>query len=770
MRLETIYARRAFTLSCAVSVAPFLAFPGLSLADEHAGALEHVEVIGPVPVSGGLDTDSLPFAVQVFRKEELRKSGYYSVVEMLDERAGSVTSNAAQNNRLQPDLQFRGFTASPLLGLPQGIAVYQNGVRVNEVFGDTVNWDLLPGSFVDTMHLVAGSNPVFGLNALGGAITMQTRTGFSDEMTRVGASVGSANARDVKLSSGGNNGEWGYYVAFDGMREDGWRDYSESEAYNAYAALSWRRGDHELDVFYNWGDTELRGNGSVPEALLEQDRSAVFTHPDITENALGLLSLSYRQWFGENSLMSANVFHRRNDTGSFNGDGSEFEECESPQDEGYLCDDDEGERVEDQYGNPVADEWDAINNRSSRDQRSAGVTLQWVQAANWASLQHQILVGVDYLVGHTDFESSVEFAALTENRGTQGSALYYSEGFTLLESETRTASVYVTDMIDVTERLNLTLSARYNDTRIQSEDPSGQNIELLGDHTYKRLNGGLGATYQLGQGMLVYANLQQTSRTPSPVELVCSHPEAPCSLPNTFLADPPLDDVVARGGEIGLRGASDSWINRWRVGLFHTTNHDDIIFQTTGGVSSNQGYFTNAADTVRKGVELEAAGLMAKWIWSANYSYLHASFHDGFTSSTPNHPDAEDGTLYVAPGSRIPGLPDHSLKFNLDYQLTPSLSFGGGLQAYSGQYLRGDEANRDEQISGYGIVNLRGSWAPIGGLEVQFKISNVFDKEYESFGLYGEADEVLEDIDNESNRFLGPGAPRQYWLTVGYSW
>ena len=770
MQLGTILPFRIDTYIFTISLGLVYSIQGLSSENDVSGSMEHIEVIGLTPLAQGLNTENLPFTVQVFGKEALQQNNYYSVADMLGERAGSVTMNAAQNNRLQPDLQFRGFTASPLLGVPQGMAVYQNGIRVNEVFGDTVNWDLLPASFVETMHLVAGSNPVYGLNALGGAIIIQTRTGFSDETNRLGATIGSGEARELEFSSGGNSGQWGYFLSFSGMEEDGWRDYSESEVCNLYAALSWRSENRELDLFYNWGDTQLRGNGSVPEVLLAEDRSAVFTHPDITENALGLISLSYQQWGSENSQLNINLFHRRNNAGSFNGDGSEFEGCERPLEAGYLCDDDEGQRVKNQYGHPVSDEWDAINNRSNRDQSSAGLSMQWIQAGRWAGQWQQVVVGADYYGGETEFESNVEFAALTEDRGTQGSALFHRGGDTLLKSRIRTASVYVATIIDLSERLNLTLSTRYNDTRIQNEDPSGQNVELFGDHSYKRLNGGVGATYQWADDVLLYTNIQQTSRTPSPVEMACSHAEAPCNLPNTFLADPPLDDVVALGGELGLRSTSGSWLSSWRVGLFHTTNRDDIIFQTTGGVLSNQGYFTNAVDTVRKGVEIEAAGFIGKLRWHGSYTYLHASFDDSFTSSTPNHPESEDGSLYVSRGNRIPGLPDQQLKLGLDYDIIGNLVIGGGLQAYSGQFLRGDEANLDIKISGYSIVNLYSSWRPTQGLELQFRIDNVFDKAYESFGLYGEADEVLGDIGNEGNRFLGPGLPRQFWLSVNYTW
>ena len=76
------------------------------------------------------------------------------------------------------DVQYRGFTASPVEGTPQGLAVYQNGVRINEVFGDTVNWDLIPSNAINGVTVVSG-NPLYGLNALGGALNISMKDGFS---------------------------------------------------------------------------------------------------------------------------------------------------------------------------------------------------------------------------------------------------------------------------------------------------------------------------------------------------------------------------------------------------------------------------------------------------------------------------------------------------------------------------------------------------------------------------------------------------------------
>ncbi len=771
-------ARGAFTCSslallfASAGVMPVLAQP---TADEQ---IEEVHVIGIAPSRGDLDPNGLPFGVQSFSAEDLAQPNYYSVVDLLRQRAGSVSTNDAQNNRLQPDLQFRGFTASPLLGLSQGVAVYQNGVRVNEVFGDTVNWDLLPSSSFETVNLVAGSNPVFGLNALGGALSMRTRTGFSSEGGTAQVTGGSYDTFDFTLTQGGNNGSFGYFVAIEAMEEDGWRDFSDSDALNAYGALSWRGDSQELDLFFNYGDTSLKGNGAVPLDLLNEDRAAVFTHPDLTENELSQISASFRKWWGEGTELNVSGFYRQIEVNSFNGDGTEFEECGEDDDdddddednpfEGLLCDEN-AEPVTDTSGQFVSEDFNAVNNRSRREQDSYGLTAQLLFNRDWFGVPNQAVLGIDYFSGQTDFSSSVEFSHLTEQRGTVLTGRLWSEGFVTLESDLETWSVFASDAISVSDRMTFTLSARYNDTQVDNVDPTGVNPDLEGSHSYSRLNGGVGMQYEVTDFMTLYSSLQQSSRTPTPVELACSEPDAPCNLPNSFLADPPLDDVVATGFEIGFRGRSE-FLDYWRVGAFYTLSEDDILFQTTGGVSSNEGFFQNAADTLREGLEVELQGSRNNLAWYLNYTYLEATYDTPFISSSPNNPASENGRLFVAAGSDIPGLPEHNLKLGGVVQATDSFSVGMDFRAASGVHLRGDEANVDDKTDSWLVVDAYAALRIAERFRIEARVENLFDQEYETFGLYGEADEVLEDAEDESGRFLGPAAPRYYWLTFAVDW
>ena len=301
-------------------------------------ALEQVVIVAPYGTRA-IERDRVPSFVQSAAAEQIERAQSLDLTDFLNRNFASVNINHAQNNPLQPDFNFRGFTASPLLGLPQGLAVYQNGVRMNEPFGDTVSWDLIPLSAVQGVQLLAGSNPVFGLNSLGGALSMQMKDGFTFDRTAAEGYGGSFSRRGATVQHGGNSGRWGYYANLDYFEEDGWRDYSHSDALRFFGSVSMQGERSRLDVSAAFAESELRGNGAAPAELLMIDRAQVFTHPDITENALSQLIVEGSLDVSEGFRLAGNAYFRAIDTDTFNGDGTIFEDCEFDEDE-FLVEED----------------------------------------------------------------------------------------------------------------------------------------------------------------------------------------------------------------------------------------------------------------------------------------------------------------------------------------------------------------------------------------------------------------------------------------------
>jgi iron complex outermembrane recepter protein len=747
------------------------------------GAPEKLETVVIVaPAGGGIDPDKVPANVQTASSEQIERLQPLDLTEFLNRQFSSVNINHAQNNPLQPDVNFRGFTASPLLGLAPGLTVYQNGVRINEPFGDTVNWDLIPVSAIGSVQLLAGSNPVFGLNTLGGSLSVKMKNGFSYEDTGAEVYAGSFGRRGASLQSGGNNGTWGWYGNVDYFEEDGWRDFSASDALRFYGALSWRSGENSFDLGFALADTKLRGNGPAPVELLDQDRSAVFTHPDITDNTLTQVTFEASRRVSDRVRLSGNVYLRDIDTASFNGDGTPFEECafgddellveefedENGDDECNADDDDDIVPVLGEDGEPLAAELDeveldAINNTGGRDQKAYGASFQ---VALDTSASNSLIVGAYFGRGETDFASKVEVASLLEDRATSRTGLFAPGLATTVTSEVATASLYFSNLWSVSDRTAITISGRYDDTTIDLEDPTGANPLLDGRHGFSRFNPAAGVTFKLRDNLTLYGSYGESARAPTPVELECASEEAPCSLPNAFLADPPLEQVVARSFEAGARGQSGNGI-RWHIGAFRTANDDDILFQTTGGAQANVGFFDNVGDTLRAGLELSLTQQLGALTWSFEYSLVDATFEDGFFANSPNHPrleEEDEGELEVAAGARIPGIPEHDANIGLDYAFTDRFSLGADLTIRSGVHLRGDEANLLDETDAYAVLNLRGLFRVSKSVAVFARVENALDTDYETFGLLGEPDEVFPDF--EDPRFLGAGPSFGAWLGV----
>ena len=822
-------------------------------------AVEEITVIGVTPSrdGAGLSEEKIPYRVQSSSAEDIDRSQSLDISDFLRHNLASVTHNDAQNNPLQPDIQYRGFTASPLLGLSQGMSVYQNGVRINEPLGDTVNWDLLPESAIHSIDLIGGANPLFGLNTVGGALSVNMKDGFNSDGHSVEVYGGSFERIVTSAESGGNNGSIGYYANVSYFDEDGWRDESPSDALNLYGSLSWRGAMSRLNLNVQHGDSKLIGNGAIPEELLADDRDAIFTAPDITENDLIMVSLDGSHNFNDKVKLNVNFFYRENDGSSFNGDGSEFgiefdddgmwllveedDDDDDDDDNGHDDDDDDNghDDDDDDNGNGHDDDDDdnghddddddnghddddddnghddddddngeeegvetygdgdpsdldiiAINNTSSRRQESYGTDIQLTFLNDLMGMENQLIMGFTYYKGESTFRSETEIAGLdpiTRSTVGLGTGVFVEEARTNLETETETTSFYFMNAMSLTEQLSLVVSGRLNNTLIDLQDLSGERPELNGEHDFFRFNPAVGLTFQPTDNMNIYGSYSESNRAPTPIELACNDSvytraqlfaddpddvEFECRLPNAFLADPPLDDVVSKSFEAGVRG--DIGLVDYHLGFFHTTNHDDILFQTTGRAT---GLFANVDKTRHLGFEGMLNGSTDNLNWFIAYTYLEATFEDEFVAvENENHPLGDD--IEVEDGDRIPGLPKHTLKLGADYLLFERLNVGFDVAYTSKKELRGNEGNdRDDEgflnpVGGYAVVNLRASYNVTDNIQIFGRVTNLFDEDYESFGLLGEEpDEVAveEFEDYESPRFLGPGAPRAGFVGIKMS-
>ena len=508
---------------------------------------QQVDVVAVSPLLGApVDRDIVAATVSVIAADELCARGAASISSGLNERLGAVTLEDTTTNIFQPTLRFRGFTASPLLGLPQGIAVYQNGVRVNEPFGDTVQFDLVPLFALDRLQLSAGAEPTFGLNALGGALALRLKNGFDNPGFRAELSGGSFERFTGTVELGASRGPWAVYLGTTRFDEAGWRPASDSAVTQVVADLGYRTGRMDAGVTVTFADTRLNGHGPAPVELLAVDRSAVFTFPDTTENRLTLTQGRFNVVVSPTWSLQLTGYYRDLDRRTLNGDEAEFRVCDDdvlPPGAPLttLCsgggDDDADaaepvERDAPAVGDPLVDvvtgrfitvddaAGDAAFNRTNTQTRGYGATVQTVTTTTVGNRDNVLLFGAAADLATVDFTFNSEMGTLRDDRSVAGSGLFVGifgqapdDLFnTAIDTENRAFGLYFSDSLSLSDRVHLTASGRYNNARIAILDRLG--ISLNGTHTFSRFNPAVGLVVQTADAVSVFGRYAESNRAP----------------------------------------------------------------------------------------------------------------------------------------------------------------------------------------------------------------------------------------------------------------
>lgn len=758
-------------------VAAAFALPQLAVAANRAEALEleTVEVVGTTPLPGiGVSIDQVPANIQAATGKAFKEQKSLNVAEFLDNNLGSVSTSDTVSNPYQTDVVYRGFSASPLLGTPQGLSVFVDGVRVNEPFGDIVNWDLIPANAIANINLIPGSNPVFGLNTLGGALSVHTKSGDSNPGTSATLSGGSWGRRAFEFESGGKKDRLDYFVAGNIFHEDGWRRDSESDVRQFFGKLGWQDDTSNLDLSVMLADNKMHGIQALPLEMMG-NRKGAYSIPDSVENQLAMFTLNGSHFISDEKLIAGNVYFRKSVSRGFNsnvnddypGDG-QVSESTSIACAGVIA--------------PSPCDPYASNVVTKTDTNGFGGALQMTLLDDLLGHKNQFTAGVSADFGRTTFRSDTQIADIVGIETVSIQPIDTPQTVRL-KAESDYFGLYGTDTFSITDKLHLTVSGRYNvalvrlaGTTLDRTDDTLVPGNLDGKHSYRRFNPAVGLNYNPTRSLGFFAGYNEGMRAPSPIELACADPLHPCALPNAFAGDPDLKMVVSRTWEGGVRGRLSDAIN-WQAGVFRTENSDDIQFIASN--TSGSGYFQNVGNTRRQGVELGLNGKLDQFSFAVNYSYVDATFQTPFAASSAANSSADvDGNIQISKGNRIPGIPQHTLKLRLGYQVTADWSVGSNIVTTSSVYARGDENNRDAhgKIPGYTVVNLDSNYAITRHLKVFAKVINVFDRKYATFGLLGAnvftgpGNSYSSDPNtwNTNDQFRTPAAPRAGWVGITY--
>lgn len=791
----------------------------LSAYATHAGIakadsvnIDKVEVFGTTPLKGiGVPLYKVPANIQMANPAAINNQTGVSIADYMNNNMQGVTVTELGGNPWQPEINFRGYSASSLLGNPQGLSTYIDGVRVNEPFGDVTSWDKIPSFAIGNMQLIPGSNPLFGLNTLGGAIAIQTKSGRDNQGAAVEYEAGSWGRQRALAEYGGvsKDGSVDYMIGFQHTTENGWRKYSPSHVNQLFAKTGWQNETTKLDLTYIGADNTLIGNGLTPEFLLSGDRDQIHTRPDATNNYSHFLALNGSHWLNNDTMLSGNVYYKKSNRRTKNGDGFEGEADIGEALAGYpniTCD----------PGSPDDCELTgAVMNRTHTSQNTYGATGQATFNQDLFGKENQFVVGAGYdyslirfrqseqiNIGDTDGTVLNNGVAFTESDPVfdptrapvlEGDGALGQRQTVGLTGKQYTARLFATDTLSLNEFWHLNAGASWNFTRIDNTDTlrgpasAANNFNsLTAKDSYTRLNPTVGLTYTPTKALTVYTSYSESSRAPTAIEVGCSNPASPCLLPAALADDPPLNQVVAKTYEFGGRGQLTDNVF-WNAGVYHAVNHDDIQF-TAANTQTGAGYFKNVGRTKREGIDLGLNGVIDRFKWNASYSFVHATYDtDVEFVNASNATGNADGIYTARSGDRIPAIPQHQLKLRGQFAVTPSWNVGANVVGYSDQFVYGNENNSHRsnsancnngddcatgrgKLGGYFIVNLDSQYNFGNGWKMFAKATNIFDKDYYIAGRLAES--LFDNNGNfdEERKVLSllPGAPRAAWLGVRY--
>ena len=312
-------AKSLITLNVLACIGGMAILPALA---QQEASLPSVEIVTTTPLPGiGIDRNLLPYPVQTAGERERRQSSAGNLTEFMSQTLTGVNVNEVQGSPFQNDVTFRGFRASPLLGAPQGISVFLDGVRINEGFGDVVNWDMLPEAAIANVALMPGANPIYGLNTLGGALAFTTKSGLTHPGFETDLSFGSFGRKRLDLAFGKRLEDgWHVFAAGTKFNENGWRDYSSGRLGNFFGKFGRSKDASSWDVSVLHGTSTLVGNGLLPDELYRSERRSVYTHPDRTRNEVEQLAFNFQHWLDKNTELSTLAYVRKSKRNTVGGD------------------------------------------------------------------------------------------------------------------------------------------------------------------------------------------------------------------------------------------------------------------------------------------------------------------------------------------------------------------------------------------------------------------------------------------------------------------
>ena len=711
----------ALSLACALASAA-----GAQAADTaHADSTKVHRLAAQVVTGTRLSdaTESLPAQVDKINVRDVSPGPAEAANALV--RLPGVSAYDDQGTPAQPTLEVRGFNLSPVVGVPQGVSVFLDGVRVNEADAQELNFDLLPMDAVSRAQLIRGPATLYGKNTLAGAMLLFTQRGEDVPVLSGGLSAGSFGAYGATVEAGGRKDGLDGYLSANLFDESGWRQQSAITERSLFMNVGRKRDSTDLALSVLYADDRIEEPGSLPASWLAVDRTLNYTGGDFFAPELWHLALRGERPAGSGTLRGA-IYYRHLDAEQYNVN------VNAPSSDAYITN------------------------------ASYGLTAEW--SAPLTAWHRALALTLGAELGRANVEESI-YARLTADTSVHlppacapGTGLCAS-----VRVPETDAALFAQALLQLSPATSVTAALRGDWVREPFEDLIDSTNSATS--TFTHLSPRIGANFTMSPTVRGYAAIGGGFRAPAPVELGCASPDAPCPLPYALGVDPPLQPVTLTRFELGAdwepRGGSSV-----DASLFFSDVHDEIVFVAS---TNSAGYFRNISHTQRAGVELSGTLVLPHGMRAAaSYSFIAATYQSAaLLSSALPVPDS------VKPGNTFPLSPRD--RVTLSFGATEPI--GGGawdaeiaMNAVSPQYLRGDDANVGPQLPGYAVWRLKLAYQR-PHFAVTLAVRNLFDHVFSSFGTWAEnpVGPPAGPPSDTVEPFYTPATPRSFTLGVTLS-
>lgn len=456
----------------------------------------------------------VPGQVYVITAQEIQRDKPRTVQEAIRQVPGIVLYDQ-NGNRFQPMVDLRGLNGQP----NPSIAVFVDGVRVNEPDSNAINFDLIPIQDVERIEVLPGPTAIFGQNAIGGVINIVTKRGGRVPQATLEVSAGSFNHSRVAANTSGPIKDVDYSLSIVQDRESGFRDFSDGRVTQATGRVGYRPSEAtDLSLSYRYINNHLEQAGTLPLSILEADRKKNISPVDFYANELSAVTFQGRQKLPWGLSLAGNANFRQ----------------------------------------------------TSRELQTVGLTSEARAVTDTDSTGGALQVSHDMKVWNrlNRFVIGGEIQHSGVNSGTNGSFLGFPfASKSLIDQDV--SGVFAQDTFDLTPELAVTGAVRYDSTRFRFEDeltPANN-----GEKRYERVTPRAGLTYTPWAALTLYANYGEGFRVPTTDELFAF---------GVGSSDPNLRPVKSRTYEVGLRARPWDWLET-TLALFLTDVRDEIVFDPT---------------------------------------------------------------------------------------------------------------------------------------------------------------------------------------------